>query len=48
MLWHDEFMRLSYQGLRAKDKSFNAEMVTQFDKTIPEINIVQPYWPGVA
>jgi two-component system NtrC family sensor kinase len=36
-----EFFKLSFQGLRAKDKSFNAEMVTSFDKTIPEINIVQ-------
>jgi len=36
-----EFFKLSFQGLRAKDKSFNADMVTQFDKTIPEINIVQ-------
>jgi len=36
-----EFFKLSFQGLRAKNKSFNAEMVTSFDKTIPEINIVQ-------
>ncbi len=36
-----EFFKLSFQGLRAKDKSFNAEMVTHLDRTIPEINIVQ-------
>jgi two-component system NtrC family sensor kinase len=33
----DEFMRLSYHGLRAKDKSFNAEMVTNFDPDLPKV-----------
>ena len=37
----DEFFKLSYHGLRAKDKSFNAEMVTSFDPNLPKINIVQ-------
>jgi len=37
----DEFLKLSYHGLRAKDKSFNAEMVTNFDETLPKVNIVQ-------
>jgi len=37
----DEFLRLSYHGLRAKDKSFNAELVTNFDESLPKINIVQ-------
>ncbi len=36
----DEFMRLSYHGLRAKDKAFNAEMVTNFDPELPKINMV--------
>jgi len=36
----DEFFRLSYHGLRAKDKSFNADMKTDFDESIPKINIV--------
>src|SRR6185312_13598138 len=36
----DEFFRLSFHGLRAKDKSFNADMKTDFDESIPEINIV--------
>lgn len=36
----DEYLRLSYHGLRAKDKSFNAEMKTDFDESIPKINIV--------
>ncbi|KAA9041151.1 GAF domain-containing protein [Ginsengibacter hankyongi] len=36
----DEYLRLSYHGLRAKDKSFNAEMKTDFDKSIGKINII--------
>jgi len=37
----DEFFKLSYHGWRAKDKTFNAEMLTGFDKNIPPINVVQ-------
>jgi len=37
----DEYLRLSYHGLRAKDKSFNATMQTDFDKNIGMINIMQ-------
>ncbi|OOQ62154.1 sensor histidine kinase [Mucilaginibacter pedocola] len=36
----DEYLRLAYHGLRAKDKSFNAEMVTHFDDALPVVNIV--------
>lgn len=36
----DEYLRLSYHGLRAKDKSFNATMETNFDETIGKINII--------
>ena len=36
----DEYLRLSYQGLRAKDKSLNATIQTNFDESIPKINIV--------
>jgi signal transduction histidine kinase len=36
----DEYLRLSYHGLRAKDKSFNATMKTDFDEKIGNINIV--------
>lgn len=36
----DEYLRLSYHGLRAKDKSFNAEFTTDFDKSIPLLNII--------
>jgi signal transduction histidine kinase len=37
----DEFLKLSYHGLRAKDKSFNAEMVTHFDPKLPKVNVSQ-------
>ena len=36
----DEYLRLSYHGLRAKDKSFNANFETDFDTSIEKINIV--------
>ena len=36
----DEYLRLSYHGLRAKDKSFNAIIKTDFDENIGKINIV--------
>ena len=36
----DEFMRLAYHGLRAKDKSFNADMTTHFDGNLPKANVV--------
>lgn len=36
----DEYLRLSYHGLRAKNKSFNATLQTDFDETIGNINIV--------
>ncbi len=35
----NEYLRLSYHGLRAKDKSFNATMKTDFDTTIGKINM---------
>jgi signal transduction histidine kinase/streptogramin lyase len=36
----DEYLRLSYHGLRAKDKSFNSEMATNFDPGLPKVNVV--------
>ncbi len=36
----DEYIRLTYHGLRAKDKSFNATIKTDFDGTIGNINII--------
>ena len=36
----DEYLRLAYHGLRAKDKSFNATMHTDYDVSIGNIHIV--------
>jgi signal transduction histidine kinase len=36
----DEYLRLSYHGFRAKDKSFNADYKTDFDPNLPKINVV--------
>jgi signal transduction histidine kinase len=36
----DEYLRLSYHGMRAKDKGFNAEFKTDFDENIGKINVV--------
>ena len=36
----DEYLRLAYHGLRAKDNSFNATMKTDYDETIGNINII--------
>ena len=36
----DEYLRLAYHGLRAKDKSFNAILQTDYDDTISNINII--------
>jgi signal transduction histidine kinase len=37
----DEYLRLSYHGLRAKDKSFNANMKTDFDGNLGKVNVIQ-------
>jgi signal transduction histidine kinase len=36
----DEYLRLAYHGLRAKDKSFNAKFETHLDPALPKINVV--------
>jgi signal transduction histidine kinase/ligand-binding sensor domain-containing protein len=36
----DEYLRLSYHGLRAKDKSFNADFITDFDPNLPKVEII--------
>lgn len=36
----DEFLRLSYHGLRAKDKEFNAELITEFDPAVGKVVVV--------
>ncbi len=37
----DEYLRLSYHGLRAKDKTFNADFKIDPDETIGKINVVR-------
>ena len=36
----DEYLRLAYHGLRAKDKTFNAATKTDYDESIGLINII--------
>src|SRR6187549_728230 len=36
----DEYLRLAYHGLRAKDKSFNATIKTEFDDTFGSIPVI--------
>ncbi len=36
----DEYLRLSYHGFRAKDKSFNADFKLEADKSLPKIEVV--------
>lgn len=36
----EEYLRLAYHGVRAKDKTFNATLITDYDKTIQSIQIV--------
>ncbi|RZJ65458.1 MAG: tetratricopeptide repeat protein, partial [Flavobacterium sp.] len=36
----DEYLRLAYHGLRAKDKSFNAELITNFAENLPKVKVI--------
>ncbi len=36
----DEFLRLSYHGLRAKDKTFSAHYITDFDESVGKVTVV--------
>lgn len=36
----DEYLRLAFHGIRAKDKSFNAKVETDFDNSIEKVSIV--------
>jgi signal transduction histidine kinase len=36
----DEYLRLSYHGLRAKDNIFNADFETDFDPNLPKVELV--------
>lgn len=38
----DEYLRLAYQGLRAKDKSFNATLVSDFAPDLPAVAAIGP------
>ena len=37
----DEYLRLAYHGLKAKDKSFNTTMETYFDPKLPKLEVIQ-------
>ncbi len=36
----DEYLRLAYHGLRAKDKSFNATMKTEYEEALEKVNVI--------
>ncbi len=36
----DEYLRLAYHGLRAKDKSFNADFNLEIDENIPKLKVI--------
>ena len=36
----DEYFRLAYHGLKAKDKGINAELITNFDEKLPLVNVI--------
>jgi signal transduction histidine kinase len=36
----DEYLRLAYHGLRAKDKTFNSKMDSQFDPDLPKLEVI--------
>ena len=36
----DEYLRLAYHGLRAKDKSFNATLKTDFDQSVAKVDVI--------
>ena len=41
-LLSEEYLKLSYHGLRARDKSFNADFTTDFDPTLPKMEVIPP------
>ena len=36
----DEYLRLAYHGLKAKNKDFNCELVTEFNPNLPQIEVI--------
>jgi len=37
----DEYLRLAYHGMKAKDKSFNVDIKSDFDNTVEKVNVIQ-------
>ena len=37
----DEYLRLAYHGMRAKDKSFNVDVRSDFDPAVEKVNVIQ-------
>ncbi|MXV15475.1 sensor histidine kinase [Hufsiella ginkgonis] len=37
----DEYLRLCFHGLRAKDKSFNSKLVTDYDHALPPVSVAK-------
>jgi signal transduction histidine kinase len=37
----DEYLRLAYHGMKAKDKSFNVDIKSDLDNTIAKVNVIQ-------
>ena len=36
----EEYIRLAYHGIRAKDKTFNADYKTDLDENLPKVKVV--------
>jgi signal transduction histidine kinase len=36
----DEYLRLSFHGMRARDKAFQSDFVTEFDESLPKLNVI--------
>jgi signal transduction histidine kinase len=36
----DEYVRLAFHGMRAKDKTFNAALHTDFDASLEKVNVI--------
>lgn len=36
----EEYLRLAYHGLRARDKSFNATLTTEYDENVGKVNVI--------
>ena len=36
----DEYLRLAYHGLRAKDNTFNADFKVELDESLPTVNVI--------